>query len=570
MSIKFIGGLNKIGLNSTIVEYNNSSIIIDYGKDIINNSGFSSISINSDIIKDLNIKAIFITHIHDDHIGSLFSVLNYNIEISIPIYCSYETKKYIESYYPENNLNIIHVSEGKHIFNIIDNLEIIPFYTIHSCFGSMGFYFKFDNYSSIFTGDIKDISNSGKSIIKSLINEDRKNNRKIHLFIETTNSISPIDKRETSEKDVSDHLENLIDKFINKNKHVIISCFGTEHHRLYNLLNYIINHKLNYTIIGPAIKKNLEAIKFMSLNKIIDPSINENILNVLEEAEKNYYLEYNNTSSYDLEDIKPMIFICTGSLGQKFAGLDRLILSRKINKSNFAIIISSSCIPGNEDIVSDMYNKISHCNFYRLITYKTDPMVHTSGHSFISQLINIIKFIDPDFIIPVHGSISQRKILIEQISEVNNIDYIIYKKANILTIDYKQNYKEQNILIEEEINNLVDVYDKEFYNKYLIYYSNSLQCSTENYLYINKERENIRLNGLIIFTKDNYIKIGLITDKEIDEKIKNISSIYINNYNNYILDKDENQLKTIINTLRMDINKVYKKFYITPEIKFIY
>ena len=384
LKIRFLGGVGEIGKNMTAIEYGKDIIVIDAGL------GFPSSDMPGVdvVIPDITyliqnkdrVRAVFLTHGHEDHIGSLPYLLK---EINVPVYGTKLTLTLAENKIREHrvkscNLNCVYPKSV-----VKAGCFSVEFINVnHSIAGSVALAITTPVGVILHTGDFKvDLTPVGGEIIDlARLTEIGKKGVNL-LLCESTNVER--DGYSMSESVVLDNLDRLFIQ--NKTRRIIVATFATNVYRLQQILNLASRHKRKVAISGRS------------------------MLNVIEAASKIGELTVPQNTIVDITKIKniadkDLVIIATGSQGEPMSALSRMAYNEfdqvSIGK-NDTIIISASPIPGNERSVYSVIN-----NLYRNgaeVVYESLENIHASGHACREELKIMHSIIKPKFFVPVHG-----------------------------------------------------------------------------------------------------------------------------------------------------------------------
>ena len=380
----FLGGVDEIGKNMTALEYGDDIIIIDSGLGFPDDNMPGVDLVVPDItyltMNKHKVRGIFITHGHEDHIGSLPYVLD---ELKVPIYGSRLALGLVESKMKE-------FRDIEYTANSIKNGTVITagcfkveFISVtHSIPGAMALSITTPVGIVMHTGDFK--------VDLTPIGEDRINLNRIAeigkkgvllLMCESTNA-----ERKgfsMSERTVGKTFDDLFGDL--KDKRIFIATFSSNVHRLQQVLD--ISKRFNRKI----------AFTGRSMVNVIDTALKIGEL----KGDKENFIDFDKIDKY--ED-KELIILTTGSQGESMSAMTRMASDTfpKIRlDENDAIIFSASPIPGNEKSINTVIN-----NLYRkgcTVIYNELADVHVSGHAYQEELKLIHSLVKPKFFIPVHG-----------------------------------------------------------------------------------------------------------------------------------------------------------------------
>jgi ribonuclease J len=382
-----LGGLGEIGKNMTVIQYEEELYIIDAGVAFPDADmfGVDVIIPDFDYLRKHKhlIKAIFITHAHEDHIGALSYFLK---EFQIPLYATKLTMAIIKNKLKNNRSAVGNP-------NIIDEksrlklgaCEISFFPTNHSIPDAVGIVIKTPIGSIVHTGDFKiDYTPiDGKYTDFQRLGEIGKAGV-LALLSDSTNA-------EKSGTSISEKLvgENLLTCIKKCESRVIVSTFSSSIHRVQNLFNIADKLKRKVIVLGKSMENNVKIA-----SKLGYLTIPENILITSGEAK-----------DYTDEQI---MMITTGAQGEVSAGLSRMAydLHDQVKlKENDTVILSSSPIPGNEKQIFQLINVLLKKG---VKVIHREPGIHTSGHGNQDEQKLMLSILRPKYFIPVHGEYSMQ------------------------------------------------------------------------------------------------------------------------------------------------------------------
>ncbi|MCB2308681.1 ribonuclease J [Clostridium estertheticum] len=385
-----LGGLGEIGKNITAIEYADEIIVIDCGVSFPDEEMYGVDLVIPDITYLKNnakkVKGFFLTHGHEDHIGSLPFILK---QLNVPIYGTKLTLGLIENKLREHN--ILQYCE-LHIVNAGETIELLNFkiefirvthsiadscaIAIHSPIGVILHTgdFKID-YTPIdgLVMDLERISNLGKDGVLLLMADSTNVEREGHSI---------------SEKTIGKTLTRI---FSSATGRVIVATFASNIHRIQQIADASVKYNRKIVFSG------------RSMDNISQVAIDLGYLHIPED----YLIDVDEMCNYENKDIT---IITTGSQGEPMAGLARMAFSthRKITiEPEDLFIISASPIPGNEKLISRVINEL----FKRgaEVIYEDLEEVHVSGHAYQEELKLIHALVHPKYFMPVHGEFRHLK-----------------------------------------------------------------------------------------------------------------------------------------------------------------
>lgn len=378
-----LGGLDEIGKNITVIEYRDEIIVIDCGLSFPDEEMLGIDIVIPDVTyleKNVDkIKAIVLTHGHEDHIGALPYVLR---KINVPVYGTNLTLGLVENKLKEHKLpNVVlnKVKAGQEINIGLFKVEFIRMN--HSIPDACGIAIHTPVGVVFHTGDFKiDYTPiDGNMIDLHKIAELGKKGVLV-MLADSTNVERP--GSTMSEKSVGATFENI---FRATDKRIIVATFASNVHRVQQIIDAA--HKFGRKV----------AVSGRSMVNVVKVSSQLGILNVPEGL------------IVDIDDMKELddsqvVIITTGSQGEPMAALSRMASAehRKIViKQGDVVVFSSTPIPGNEKTVSRVINQLFKKGAE--VIYKTLADVHVSGHACREELKLMHRLVNPKYFIPAHG-----------------------------------------------------------------------------------------------------------------------------------------------------------------------
>lgn len=379
-----IGGLGEIGKNMTAFEYGNEAIIVDCGLKFPDDNmlGVDIVIPNFDYIeknKD-KIKALIVTHGHEDHIGGISYLEN---EANIPIYATKLTRGLIEKKLREHQLidrvEINTIKAGEEFK--IGNFTIDPIRVTHSIADSVAYAIKTPAATVVHTGDFKvDYSPIDGEVI-DLQKFARLGEEGVDLLLADSTNIEEAGYT-PSESSVGETFYNIFRGCKNR---IIVTTFASNIHRIQQIIDAAVAYNRKVAINGRSMENMVEVARELGYLKVPE----------------NTFISMKDMDKYRPKDI---VVITTGSQGEPMAALGRMANHDHsyLNVGpNDTIIISATPVPGNEKMVSEVINKlVGHGSE---VIYKKFAETHVSGHGNREELKLIQALTKPTFFVPVHG-----------------------------------------------------------------------------------------------------------------------------------------------------------------------
>ncbi len=386
-----LGGLGEVGKNMYVVEYQDEILIIDSGILFPDESllgidyvipDYTYLYENQD-----RIKALIITHGHEDHIGGIPYLLR---QVKIPrIYASGFAVGLIKNKMEQHKGFRANVKEFQEYEKLVlGKMSVSFFRTNHSIPDSFGVVIHTPQGVIVATGDFKfDFTPTGPDANYQRI-ADLGRKGVLCLLSDSTNAeLADFTK---SEKLVAESIKDIFTKIEGR---AIVATFASNVHRVQQIVEASVATKRKIAVYGRSMLKTLEVGRDMGYIK----------------APTGTFIEPNHINKYPASK---MTIICTGSQGEPLAALSRIAAGshRQIKlMEGDTVIFSSSPIPGNQIGVNKTINML----FRRGANVITDsPLTdtHTSGHAGQEEQKLMLKLTKPKFFMPVHGEYRMLKI----------------------------------------------------------------------------------------------------------------------------------------------------------------
>ena len=382
--IVVLGGLGEIGKNMYCVMHGDEIVIIDAGicfpeGDLL---GIDYVIPDFSFLKEneSKIKALLITHGHEDHIGGIpFLLQNVNIPA---IYAPNQAKELIAIKLEDRNIRYdnlyVYTEDTKLEFK---NITVEFFRTTHSIPDSHGISVTTPNGKIVTTGDFKfDLTPIGP--MADLHKMARIGEKGVDLLIsDSTNALN--EGMSVSESKVDDALFEIFDQ--HAYNRIIIATFASNIYRLKHIVETCYKHNRKICVFGRSMENN------------IDISIRGGYID-----HKDIFI-----SAEEANALKPneVCILCTGSQGEPLAALSRIAngTHKQIHlRPDDIVVFSSSPIPGNALSISKTINKL-YLRGVKVYTTSLFRDLHTSGHANQEELKLMIRLIKPKYLMPFHG-----------------------------------------------------------------------------------------------------------------------------------------------------------------------
>ncbi|WP_019532594.1 ribonuclease J [Paenibacillus ginsengihumi] len=386
LSIFALGGVGEIGKNMYVVQYANDIVVIDCGLKFPEEDMLGIDMVIPDISyltenRD-KVRAILITHGHEDHIGGLPYVLKH---LNVPVYATRLTMGLIEGKLKEAGL----LGDTKRIVITADSeltlgsITASFFRTNHSIPDSVGVCLDTPEGRVVHTGDFKfdhTPVNDQYADLQRMAEIGKQG--VLALLSDSTNAERP--GFTPSEKTVGTAIE---DVFRSAKQRVVIATFASNVHRIQQVIDAAEATRRKVTVIGRS------------------------MVNVVTIAHELGYLRIPDGMLIEPEEVNKMaadrvVILSTGSQGEPMSALTRMARSnhRKVDiLPGDTVIIAATPIPGNERYVGRTVDELMRIGANVIYGPGSVTGVHVSGHGSQEELKLMLNLIKPKYFIPIHG-----------------------------------------------------------------------------------------------------------------------------------------------------------------------
>lgn len=381
LRIVALGGLGEVGRNMTVFEYEGQLLIVDCGVLFPEETqpGIDLILPDFSYIRDRlkDIRAIFLTHGHEDHISALGYLLRERTDI--PVIGSPLTLAFAVGKLREHRISpiTIEVREGQR--RKVDPFELEFVAVNHSIPDALAVVIRSPAGTILHTGDFKmdQLPLDGRTTDLARFAELGREG--IDLFmVDSTNADIP--GFTTSEREIMPVLDRVI---ASSKRRVIVASFASHVHRVQQVIDLAFAHGKKVAFIGRSMLRNMTLASDMG------------------------YLHIPPNTLIDLDEVDDagddIVLICTGSQGEPLAALSRMANGDhriRVGEGD-TVILASSLIPGNENAVYRVINELTR--FGARVVHKGNALVHVSGHAAAGELLYCYNVVKPKNVMPIHG-----------------------------------------------------------------------------------------------------------------------------------------------------------------------
>lgn len=379
-----LGGVGEIGKNMWVVGYGDDLVMLDCGGMFPEEDMLGVDLVIPDITyimenKD-RLRAIVLSHGHEDHVGALPYVLR---QLNVPVYATRLTLGLVTGKLEEHGLagtvELREITESDTLqlgelqlefVHVNHSLADVVSIAVHTPVGTVLYAtdFKFD-YTPIDgrVTDLQKLAELGKRGVLCLLSD-------------STNAERP--GYTLSEKVVGD---TFMEAFSRAQGRIVIATFASNVHRIQQAIDAAVRFRRKVCVVGRSMVNNVTIASRLGYLNVPDGLL----------------IEISELDNYTPEKI---VIISTGSQGEPMAALTRMAMAehRKIEiEPGDTVIISASPIPGNERLIGRTINHLFKQGAH--VIYHAFSGVHVSGHASQEELKLMLNLVKPRYFLPLHG-----------------------------------------------------------------------------------------------------------------------------------------------------------------------
>jgi ribonuclease J len=379
-----LGGLGEVGKNMTVYELGNDRLVVDAGMAFPRDEhlGVDLILPDFGYLRDSELRAVVLTHAHEDHVGALPYLLR---EVRVQeIWATRLTLGLVKSKLDEHGL--LRASELREIDPEGPPLELGPFRLefvrmAHSVPDTVGIAIETSAGRVFHTGDWKLDHTPVDGLRTDVGRLAEIGNRGVDLLCgDSTNAERPGFTR--SERVVGEAFRQIIPV---RQGRVLVSSFASNIHRMQQAIDVAVDCGRRVSVVGRSMRRNLNVARNLGYIEVAEELL---------------------VRPADLDEIPPheQLVLCTGSQGEPLSALTRIAYndhpSVHVERGD-TVIISARPVPGNELRVHDAINRLTR-NGAEVLHEENAP-VHVSGHARAEELRTLLGLIRPKAVMPIHG-----------------------------------------------------------------------------------------------------------------------------------------------------------------------
>jgi len=379
-----LGGLGEVGKNMTVYELGDDVIVVDAGMAFPRDEhlGVDVILPDFGYLRDKNIRAVVLTHAHEDHVGALPFLMR---EVSVKeIWATRLTLGLVKSKLDEHGL--LRAAELREAEPEEGPIDIGPFRLefirmAHSIPDAVGIAIETSAGLVFHSGDWKLDHTPVDGLRTDVGRLAALGNRGVDLLLgDSTNAERAGFTR--SERVVGEAFRQIIPV---RRGRILVSSFASNIHRMQQAIDVGVDSGRKVVVVGRSMRRNMNVAR------------NLGYVNVPEEAL---------VKPADLDDIPvgEQLIICTGSQGEPLSALTRIAYNDhptvKVERGD-TVIISARPVPGNELRVHDAINRLTKNGAE--VLHEENADVHVSGHARAEELRTLLSLLRPKAVMPIHG-----------------------------------------------------------------------------------------------------------------------------------------------------------------------
>src|SRR6267378_226997 len=389
-----LGGLGEFGMNCMAVRWGDDIIVIDAGL-MFPESELLGVDI---VVPDISylienrqrVRAIILTHGHEDHIGGLPWVLS---ELNVPVFGTEFTLALVENKLDEHHLlddaDLREISPGKRF--TLGPFTVNPIQVTHSLVDCVALAIHTPLGVVIHTGDFKvdPTPTDNKLFDLHTFAEYGKDRSVLALLQDSTN----VERRgyTPSERAVRGKFDEI---FARTERRLFISCFSSSIHRIKLAIDLAIEYRRKVALMGRSMTESTEIAQDLGYIDVPEGT----------------FIHPGQMKDYAPNQVCVLI---SGTQGEPMSALSRAAVDNhkhaKIEKDD-TVVLSSRIIPGNEKTIYRMIDHLFRREAHVIYDDGSSPPIHVSGHASQEELKLIINLVKPKYFIPIHGEYRQLKL----------------------------------------------------------------------------------------------------------------------------------------------------------------
>ena len=415
-----LGGLGEFGMNCMAIRWADDIIVVDAGL-MFPEAELLGVDI---VVPDItyltenreHVRAIVLTHGHEDHIGALPWILS---ELNVPVYGTEFTLAYVEGKLEEHGLlddaELNEIEPGEPFK--IGPFTINPIQVTHSLVDCVALAIHTPLGVLIHTGDFKvDPTPTDNRLFDLHAFAEYGKQGVLALFQDSTN----VERRgyTPSERAVRARFEEV---FARTKRRLFVSCFSSSIHRIKLTMEQAFEQGRKVALVGRSMMESTEIAQDLGYIDVPDGML---------------------IHPAQIRDLPPekVCVLISGTQGEPMSALSRAAVDNHKHariQAGDTVVLSSRIIPGNEKAIYRVIDHLFRRNAHVIYDDGSQPPVHVSGHASQEELKLIINLVKPQYFIPIHGEYRQLKLHAELAGSMHGSvgNVLMIESGDILEFD---------------------------------------------------------------------------------------------------------------------------------------
>jgi ribonuclease J len=379
-----LGGLGEVGKNMTVYQLDDDVLVVDAGMSFPRDEhlGVDVILPDFGYLRDREVRAVVLTHAHEDHVGALPFLMR---EVRVhEVWATRLTLGLVKSKLDEHGL--LRAAELREVDPAGSPLELGPFRLefvrmAHSIPDAVGIAIETPHGRVFHSGDWKLDHTPVDGLRTDVGRLADLGNRGVDLLLgDSTNAERPGFTR--SERVVGEAFRQIIPT---RRGRVLVSSFASNIHRMQQAIDVAVDSGRKVAVVGRSMRRNLNVARNLGYVEVPEDML---------------------VKAADLDEIPPeqQLILCTGSQGEPLSALTRIAYhdhpAVHVERGD-TVIISARPVPGNELRVHDAINQLTKSGAE--VLHEENADVHVSGHGRAEELRTLIGLLRPKAVMPIHG-----------------------------------------------------------------------------------------------------------------------------------------------------------------------